>query len=200
MSEHRTTPIVLSGVSKSYDGQPVLQDISLTFPFGSVTCISGPSGCGKTTLLRLIAGLEKPDQGTVEDVPSLSAVFQEPRLLPHLSARDNIAKLLPLKRRDAVKEANFWLSELGLSEEANKLPAQLSGGMQQRVAIGRALAFCRARNCGLLILDEAFKGLDPTRKASVIELIKKHTKGITVIAVSHEVEEYADWAERYVKL
>ncbi len=202
MKEHLPS-LILTELSKHYGEQTVLDKLSMTVEAGTVCCISGPSGCGKTTLLRLIAGLEKPDHGSVTLPGPAAYVFQEPRLLPNLSALDNIAQLLPLPKEEARQEALHWLTAVGIVDEENsqnKLPAALSGGMQQRVGIARALAFCSKCGCKLLLLDEAFSSLDAERKEGLISLMKQALSNVTVVAVSHQPEEYEGWADRFIKL
>jgi ABC-type nitrate/sulfonate/bicarbonate transport system ATPase subunit len=147
----------------------------------SVTCITGPSGCGKTTLLRLIAGLEKPQEGVITGVPErVSVMFQEDRLLPWLSARRNIEAVLPPERSG---EAAQWLRRVELDDCLDSLPESLSGGQKRRVALARALAF----GGGLLILDEPFKGFDPALTERMAALIK--SRNVQVIAAVHAPEE-----------
>ena len=176
--------ITLIGVSKSFGDKTVLKDMSFTFKHGETTCIKGPSGCGKTTLLRIIAGLEEKDGGTITGVPEkISYVFQEDRLCEDFSAVSNITAVTG---RSLKKEAVYsHLKELGLEESALKPVRELSGGMKRRVAIARAVCY----NSELLILDEPFKGLDVKLRQSVMDYIKRHTNGRTIICVTHDPAE-----------
>ena len=126
-------------LKKHYAGQTVLEDFSLTLPSEGVTALCGPSGCGKTTLMRLIAGLETADAGTINglDGAKISMVFQEDRLLPWCTAEQNIAIAAP------GTEAAFWMEQSGIADARQKLPDELSGGMRRRVAIARALAYAK---------------------------------------------------------
>ena len=140
---------------KRFGDKPVLEDVSLTVPEGAVVCLMAPSGWGKTTLLRCMAGLEKPDSGTVRDVPErIGYVFQEDRLCGHMSAVENVR--LATGRRMDTETIRAHLTELGLGGQLHQPVEELSGGQRRRVAIARAVCF----GGGLLLLDEPFKGLD----------------------------------------
>ncbi len=148
--------LTLNNVTVGHDGKPLLTDVNLTVEAGETVCLTGPSGLGKTTLLRVAAGLLPPMSGSVSNsFASTAFAFQDDRLLPWLSAADNLLFTLPAKRPRA--EALEWLSRLELPQESWKLkPAELSGGMQKRVNLARALAIAPE----LLILDEPFNSLD----------------------------------------
>ena len=148
----------LRDVSKSYDGRHVIRQLSFRFPEKGLVLLMGPSGCGKTTLLRLLAGLEKPDSGTVLRKGSVSFCFQEYRLFPQLTAIDNV-RLLAWRKPDAActARASAMLTALGLTEAQQGLrPDALSGGMRQRVSLARALC----GDASLILLDEPLKELD----------------------------------------
>lgn len=172
----------LKNVSLSYGDLRVLRDVSLRLDPGERIAVMGPSGCGKTSLLRVIAGLQSPDSGTVErTAQQLSFVFQEPRLLPWLTAEENVRLVLP----DAHQgEDAAWLSRFGLSNAAGKLPAELSGGMQQLVSLARALV-CTP---DLLLLDEPFKALDAAAKQNAIAAVSDGTDA-AIILVTHDARE-----------
>ena len=170
----------LENITVRYADKLVLDRFSLDIGSG-VTCLSGPSGCGKTTLLRVAAGLLIPDEGTVTGRPSrISFMFQEDRLFPWLTALENIE--LVCRDRD---KALRCLEAVELGSEAGSLPSSLSGGMKRRVALARALAF----ECGLLLLDEPFKGMDPDLTRRLIPLIT--SLDVPVIAATHSEEELA---------
>ena len=177
-----STGILLSHVSKRYGDKEVFNDFDLSLPAFGRTCLMGPSGSGKTTLIRLLAGLEKPDTGKVQTIRPTSLVFQEDRLLGHLSALDNLRFVCG---RAGEKEARSLLEALGLSEAGDKPVRQFSGGMQRRVALARALLF----PFELLLLDEPFKGLDKDMRAQAARIILKNCEGKTLLMVSHEEEE-----------
>lgn len=173
--------VKLDHVSFSYDGAPVLTDVSLTLPRDGAVCLFGPSGCGKTTLLRLIAGLETPTGGTVQcDAQRIAMVFQENRLVPWLTVRENL--LLVTDDTDAVDMA---LIAVSLQEAADQRPDELSGGMQRRVALARALAF----GGDLLILDEPFNGLDDALKSAVASALSERFAGCPIVLVTHSLDE-----------
>lgn len=126
-------------LSVAFGDKKVLDNFSLELPEGGIIALSGPSGCGKTTLMRVLAGLQKPDSGTVEGVDPEQTVilFQENRLLPWRSVRQQITDVLPWERRG---EAEDWLALVELEGEGDSRPDQLSGGMQRRLALARAIA------------------------------------------------------------
>lgn len=188
-------------------GDPVLEGIKLSAKAGSRLVVAGPSGAGKTTLLRAIAGLEPPAEGTIElegrsldGLPAhlrrIAMVFQEPRLLPHLTVLDNVA--LPMRASGADRQlrrraAGDRLDEVGLGGIADRGVAGLSGGEQQRVALARAL-------CGdpkLLLLDEPLAALDPNRRESLRELIVsiQEERRLTTVLVTHDRSEAAEVAD-----
>lgn len=151
------TKLTISQVSKTYaDGTKALRRIQAAAGSGEIVAILGGSGCGKTTLLRLVAGLDQPSGGEIrlDDTvlagthPAVSAVFQEPRLLPWLNVSDNIGfggrRLAPAERR---RRAAALLVRIGLAEFGNRWPGDPSGGQQQRIAIARALIAIRAFCC-----------------------------------------------------
>ncbi|MEG1917356.1 MAG: ATP-binding cassette domain-containing protein, partial [Oscillospiraceae bacterium] len=163
---------------KSYGGKPVLQGVSLTAAPG-VTCIMAPSGSGKTTLLRLLLGLESADSGTITGNGRWSAVFQEDRLLGHLSAAENLRFVAGGRYDEAA--ATALLLELGLSE-GDKPVRDFSGGMRRRVALARALS----APFDLLALDEPFAGLDAENRQRAVACIRRHTVGKPVLLVTHD--------------
>ena len=129
----------LQNLTKRFGEKTVIENLTHAFPDAGAVALMGPSGCGKTTLLRLIAGLEKPDDGTVEkEGLRISYAFQEPRLAPTLTCRENVALVLEKGKDAAVDEL---LSAFELQEAAAQYPAALSGGMRQRVSLARALAY-----------------------------------------------------------
>ena len=149
------TELKIRGISKSFDGRKVLRNVNAIFPAGSITCLLGPSGYGKTTLLRIVAGLEKPDTGSVEGVPEeIGFVFQEDRLCEDFSAISNVR--LVTGKSMPKEEIIRHLTEIGLGDSLDRPVHEYSGGMKRRVAIVRAVCY----PAQLLILDEPFKGLD----------------------------------------
>lgn len=176
--------IVLSKINKSFGDKQVLQDFSCTLQKGQVTALLGPSGCGKTTLLRILAGLESPDSGTISGLENMrkSAVFQENRLLPFLTAWGNIRFVNPSLSKEAVEKD---LQLLGLGDSLHLPVSQFSGGMKRRTAILRALL----APYDILFMDEPFQGLDPATKTQVMTYFRQKTQGKTVVLVTHDREE-----------
>ncbi len=157
--------IQLCEVSKSFDGKPVLVNLSHSFPDGGISCVLGPSGCGKTTLLRILMGLLEPDSGRILGLPGrCSAVFQEDRLIEHASALANVR--IALKRDFPAGRIAEALSAVGLADAMAQPVRELSGGMKRRVAIVRALL----SDAPLLLMDEPFRGLDRATRERVIGL------------------------------
>jgi spermidine/putrescine transport system ATP-binding protein len=198
----------IAGVYKSFGDFLVLNDINLTIKKGEFFSLLGPSGCGKTTLLRIIAGFEFPDTGTVgiegRDVLPLppnhrqvNTVFQNYALFPHLSVFDNVAFSLRLKRfskTEVASRVGDYLRLVQLEGHAHKKPNQLSGGQKQRVAIARALI----NEPRVLLLDEPLSALDAKlRQHMLIELDQIHDKiGITFIYVTHDQQEALSVSDR----
>ncbi|MHB1324438.1 MAG: ABC transporter ATP-binding protein [Coriobacteriia bacterium] len=194
-----TAAIVLSNVVKSYDGgrQSAVDELSLVVEPGRIVTLLGPSGCGKTTTLRLIAGFERPDAGSVRLGPRTVAdegtwvpaesrgvgmVFQEHALFPHLSVARNVA--FNLKGARARAKTAAMLDLVDLSDLADRMPHQLSGGQQQRVALARALA----HDPVVVLLDEPFSSLDADLRAQMRTEVRRILKdaGATAVLVSHD--------------
>lgn len=183
--------IDIRSLSLSYDGQKVLEDLDMHIFPGEHAAIMGPSGCGKTSLLHALAGLRRPDSGSVKLDGRLSCIFQEPRLLPWLSAAENINLVLS-DSPATMPKALEWLEKLELEDAADKLPSELSGGMQQRLSIARALA------CGgdILLADEPLKAMDARLREKVAELIRSCSRGKTLLLVTHDRSEAEALADR----
>jgi putative ABC transport system ATP-binding protein len=202
---NRPAGIVLAGVSKHYatPAGPVraVDGISLAIEPGSSVAITGPSGCGKSTLLGLVAGLETPAAGTVtlggEEISSLpekaraglrrreiGLVFQADNLQPFLTALENVALALALRGGDGYGRCVEVLEELGLGDEAGKLPDELSGGQRQRVAVARALV---NQPC-VVLADEPTGSLDAGNSEAIVDLLRgaQHATGATLVVVTHD--------------
>ncbi|MBQ4429110.1 MAG: ATP-binding cassette domain-containing protein [Clostridia bacterium] len=166
----------------------VFGDFSMELREGEALAVMGESGSGKTTLVKLMLGLIKPDSGSIEglDGKRISVVFQEDRLLPWYSAKENIALVLHgMDKAEREQKALELLAETELSEAADKPIRELSGGMQRRVSIARALAF----GGDIIILDEPLKGLDAELKKRVAERIRRHFS--TILLITHDEDEAA---------
>jgi NitT/TauT family transport system ATP-binding protein len=187
-------------LSKTYatpDGgaHPALRDLSLAVEPGEFAVVLGPSGCGKTTLLRLVAGLDRDYEGGIRLAGSrLGFVFQEPRLLPWMTAGENVRFVLGGGNGEAERTAQEWLARVGLAAFVSAYPHQLSVGMQQRVALARAFSV-RPR---LLLLDEPFSALDEVTGLRVSEHLVTlwQAERPTVLTVTHRVEEAVLLADR----
>ncbi|MEY8318511.1 ATP-binding cassette domain-containing protein [Oscillospiraceae bacterium 50-58] len=171
--------IFCKNLSVSYGDRVVLDHFSLKIPDTGITALSGPSGCGKTTLLRVLAGLERPRSGAVEGiVPRQTALlFQDDRLLPWRTVEQHLTDVLPKSR---WREVPALLALTELEGEEHTFPAALSGGMGRRLALAR----CLALEAGLYLLDEPFAGVDLPRALRILERLKKLPA--PVLLVSHE--------------
>lgn len=177
--------LTLHEVSLRYGEKQVLDRCSLRLEKGQRLALMGPSGCGKTSLARIALSLQTPDSGMVErNTQRSSAVFQEPRLLPWLTAAENVNLVLS-DRDETMPQARAWLEKLELGEAAELYPPALSGGMQQRLSIARALA-CAPE---LLILDEPFKALDEALKARILRLTAQSLDGAALLLITHDRQE-----------
>ena len=170
----------VENLTVQYGGTAVLENFSAEFPDGGVTAVSGRSGCGKTTLLAVLLGLLRPDGGTVSGFRQPSAVFQEDRLLPFLSAEKNIA----VTAGCTEAEAGEALLSVGFdAADRGKRAFELSGGMARRVAIVRAML----APGDAVLLDEPFKkGLDERTRAQVVRFFCENRRGRTMVVVTHD--------------
>ena len=201
----------LSHVSKSFSGPAVLSDVNLTIERGEFVAIVGYSGSGKTTLISLIAGLQKPDRGSVklndleitEPGPDRGMVFQNYSLLPWLTVFENIALAVeqvfpnyaPEKKRQHVEK---FIALVNLTPARDKLPRQLSGGMRQRVSVARALAM----DPQILLLDEPLSALDALTRSTLQDEIERiwEADKKTVVLITNDVDEALLLADRIIPL
>ncbi|MGA5540664.1 ABC transporter ATP-binding protein [Mycobacterium sp. NPDC051198] len=188
----------LDGITLSYTGAPVIEELSLTVEPGEILVLTGPSGCGKSTVLRALTGLLRPDAGRVladgEPVTTTSRdrgmVFQDSALLPWRTVRSNIELALQLRgepKADRRERADRWIAEVGLSGFADFLPKNLSGGMRQRVQLARGLAGAPRA----VMMDEPFAALDTQTRAAMQRLLIDTWKAhpTTIVFVTHDVDE-----------
>jgi NitT/TauT family transport system ATP-binding protein len=186
-----------------------LDNVSFSVRHGEFLVIIGPSGCGKSTFLMLLAGLEMPTSGTIlhNGQPitgpdsDRSLIFQQPSLFPWLSARDNVAfglRLQGVGRRERRERAEHFLRQVGLRDFANKHPHELSGGMQQRAAIARALCL----GADVLLMDEPFAALDVQTRFQMQSFLLDIWQGTgkTVVFVTHHIDEAVYLADRVIIL
>lgn len=184
--------LMLSGVGHAFGPRVALEDIDLGVSQRQTVALVGPSGCGKTTLLHLVAGLLPLREGTITNrFASTACMFQQPRLLPWKTARENIAlglKARGLARAACTRRAVELGQRLGLStDDLAKFPHELSGGMQSRVALARALVL----DPQLLLLDEPFSSLDIGLKTELYALLAEHqaSRGMAVLMITHDLME-----------
>lgn len=218
-------PIRLRGVGRHFGERPVLNDLDLDVEAGEIIAIVGPSGCGKSTLLRQVGGLDQPDSGTVDINASptrptdqrCAIAFQEPRLLPWRTLRQNVELGLPKARRRSERaeagkgttgrrpdkaagraRITELLDLVGLGSSAGLRPRQVSGGMAQRTSLARALA----RAPKVLLLDEPFGALDALTRLRMHDLLLDihRAEPTTVLLVTHDVDEALYLADRIVVL
>lgn len=187
-------------VSFSYGDKEVLRELSFCLETGELLAVMGESGCGKTTLLHLAAGLQGPQTGEIRsDHARVSIAFQEPRLFPWLTVRENLLSALPQSERRAGEERlSALLAEMGLSDVEGLYPRELSGGMKSRVSLARALLY----GGDLLLLDEPFSALDEEMRQELATRLRRELKkeGKTAILVTHLRAEAEAFADRVLRL
>ena len=180
--------VELRKVTVRFGDRTVLNEVSFSLARGERVALTGPSGCGKTTLLRVVAGLQKPDGGAVRvGTDKLAFLFQEPRLLPWRTAAENVALVMG-DEKACLPAAREWLERFGLDAAAGaKYPAELSGGMRQRTALARTMA----AESALVLLDEPFKELDADMREAAIACVAEACGGKTLLLVTHDPREAA---------
>lgn len=208
--EQQQPDVVLTNITKTYDGNAVVRDVSLSIARGEFVSILGPSGCGKTTTLRMIAGFITPSAGDVEirgrsviETPphrrDFAMVFQNYALFPHLTVLDNVAfglRITRVKKQEIKDRVSWALGAVNLQGLEKRYPRQLSGGQQQRVALARAIVM----NPAVLLLDEPLSNLDLKMRQSMRIEIKdlQRRLGITTLFVTHDQEEALTMSDRIV--
>ena len=209
--------ITIENLWKHYGDQVVLEAISIDIAPRAFLALVGASGCGKTTFLRILLGEEQPTRGRIlvagrplpaEPGPDRGVVFQRYSVFPHLTVLGNVllgrefeasrvaARLFGSRRRSALADARALLAEVGLGEAEDKYPSELSGGMQQRLALAQALM----RRPKILLLDEPFGALDPGIRADIHALTRRlwHETELTVVMVTHDLREAFSLATRVI--
>lgn len=196
-------PLIADSITRTFNDHIAVDGASLTLAPGEITALIGPSGSGKTTFLRLLAGMERPDEGRIlsgkdvlaspdRHVPietrKIGLVFQDFALFPHLTVLENVMfGLRALAKPERIRTAEQWIERLGLTGRRDAYPHHLSGGEQQRTAIARALA----PQPVAILLDEPFSGLDPTMRDHVrdVALSAVRESGIPALLVTHDANE-----------
>ncbi|MDR3463008.1 MAG: ABC transporter ATP-binding protein, partial [Beijerinckiaceae bacterium] len=202
------------GLALRYPGAsgPVIEDLNLAVGSGEIVAVLGPSGIGKSTLLRVLAGLRRPDAGNIwvggerlDGVhPRITLAFQDPGLLPWLTLEKNVAFGLDFKRQPSLSadarraRVDAAIAEVGLAHARKLHPHELSGGMAQRAALAR----CLARKPEVLLLDEPFGALDEVTRASMQQLLLRVNAdlGVAIVLITHDIDEALQVADRVVLL
>ena len=179
-------------VNFAYQDKTIVKDFTFTLPAKGITLLTGSSGCGKTTLLRLIAGLERPQSGLVT-APETAMLFQENRLFPWRTSLAHLTDVMTESAAQAREKAMSLLAMVELENEANVFPSALSGGMQRRLSLAR----CFALQKPLYLLDEPFSGVDEERRERILTRLQK--QGYALLLSGHE-EGLAGRADRIFTL
>lgn len=186
-------------ITFAFGKKTVLNNLSLELENGEILALMAPSGYGKTTLLGLVAGILRPQEGEIENTfEKVAYVFQEPRLFPWLTVKENLLAVLDEKDENAEKTVFDCLEYVGLSDAADKYPDELSGGMKSRASLARALAY----GGDLFLLDEPFAALDENLRHNLAEKLKEHlrARGASAILVTHNKEDAESIADRILTL
>ncbi|MDR2459105.1 MAG: ATP-binding cassette domain-containing protein [Holosporales bacterium] len=193
----------ICGVSKSFCGVKILDNVSVEIAESSIFGLAGLSGSGKSTLLRCIQKLETPDSGTIDCDRKVGFMFQDFQLFPHMTVLQNLVYAPALKasaeeKEKCVDKAKIILQDLGIEEKASEYPGTLSGGQKQRVALARSLMI----DLDVLLCDEPTSGLDVTTMADVVTLLQSVNQefGVTIIIASHDLDFLTRISDRIVLL
>ena len=185
----------MKNVTFSFEKQIIFEDLSFELQKGEILAIMGPSGYGKTTLLGLASGLLKPQKGEIlNSFEKIAYVFQEPRLFPWLTVKENLLAVMDKTDENVEKTVNDCLALVGLADAAGKYPDELSGGMKSRASLARALSY----GGDLFLLDEPFAALDEDLRRDLAIKIKDYlrSRGSSTILVTHNREDAEMIADR----
>ena len=189
----------VSDLTFSFGEKNVIDHLSFELNAGEILAVMGPSGCGKTTLLGIVAGLLKPQSGEIENTfAKISYAFQEPRLFPWLTVKENVLAVMDEKDPEAEETAMESLALVELSSSSDKYPEALSGGMKSRASLARALAY----GGDIFLLDEPFAALDEDLRRSLGETLKEYLRAnnASAILVTHNKEDAERIADRILTL
>jgi ABC-type nitrate/sulfonate/bicarbonate transport system ATPase subunit len=177
----------ITDISLSFGPKQVLNHLSLSLPETGSVALMGESGCGKTTLLMVLAGLLVPESGDLAALRQIqiSAVFQEDRLLNHLTARENIELVLNGRQMERTEQALLMLKRVGLLSSCEEKVKNLSGGMKRRVALARALA----PGSEIVLLDEPFQGLDPDTHVAILQELFIDSRKRLLFLITHDISD-----------
>ena len=183
----------IKNLTKSFGNKQIFEGFNLSIPDGKISFIMGESGCGKTTLMRIIAGLEQDFSGEIiKNSEFISCVFQEPRLFPALTVKQN----LEIVSKGTSLSLEEILHIVELTGEENSYPDSLSGGMKMRLSLARALFY----NGDIFLMDEPFSALDENMKERVIPRVFSLLNGKTVIIISHDKDEAEKYSNNIITL
>ncbi len=189
----------IKDITFAYGKKNIFENFSLELNRGEILAIMGPSGCGKTTLLGLITGLYKAQRGEIEkSAQRIAYVFQEPRLFPWLTVKENLLAVMEEADENALKTVVDCLELVGLSDALDKYPSELSGGMKSRASLARALAY----GGDLFLLDEPFAALDEDLRHDLAAKLKEYLRArdASAILVTHNKEDATEIADRILTL
>ena len=185
----------ITDMTFAFDKKTIFNDFSLELNNGEILAVMGPSGCGKTTLLALVAGILKPQKGKIDNsFEKIAYVFQEPRLFPWLTVKENLLAVLDKRDKSAEETVMKCLSLVDLADDCNKYPDELSGGMKSRVSLARALAY----GGDFFLFDEPFAALDEGLRKALSVKIKDYLRqnDASAIFITHNREDAEQIADR----